>query len=32
MRYTAEEQVRLARDPGRPAAADYIGALFTDFF
>ena len=32
MRYTAEEQVRLARDPGRPGAADYIGALFTDFF
>jgi len=27
-----EERVALARHPGRPGTADYIGALFTDFF
>lgn len=31
-RYTPEEKVKLARDPGRPGTADFIAALFTDFF
>lgn len=31
-RYTPEEKVKLARDPGRPGTADFIEALFTDFF
>jgi len=31
-RYTPEEKVRLARHPERPGTADFIGALFTDFF
>ncbi|MCI8609631.1 MAG: acetyl-CoA carboxylase carboxyltransferase subunit alpha [Firmicutes bacterium] len=26
------ERVKLARNPGRPGAADYIDAIFTDFF
>ena len=30
--YTPEEKVALARHPGRPGTADFIGALFTDFF
>ena len=29
---TAAERVALARQPGRPGTADYITALFTDFF
>ena len=32
MEYTAAERVALARRPGRPGTADYINALFTDFF
>ena len=32
MRYTPEEKVRLARRPERPGTADFIAALFTDFF
>ena len=31
-RYTPEEKVKLARNPGRPGTADFIAALFTDFF
>ena len=31
-RYTPEEKVKIARDPGRPGTADFINALFTDFF
>ncbi len=31
-RYTPEEKVKIARDPGRPGTADFIAALFTDFF
>ena len=31
-RYTPEEKVKLARDPGRPGTADFIDALFTNFF
>ncbi|MCI8422770.1 MAG: acetyl-CoA carboxylase carboxyltransferase subunit alpha [Lawsonibacter sp.] len=31
-RYTPEEKVKLARDPGRPGTADFIEHLFTDFF
>ena len=31
-RYTPEEKVKLARNPGRPGTADFITALFTDFF
>ena len=31
-RYTPEETVKIARDPGRPGTADFIDALFTDFF
>lgn len=31
-RYTPEEKVKLARHPGRPGTADFIAALFTDFF
>ncbi len=31
-RYTPEEKVKLARHPERPGTADFIGALFTDFF
>lgn len=30
--YTPEEKVKIARDPGRPGTADFISALFTDFF
>ena len=30
--YTPEEKVKIARDPGRPGTADFITALFTDFF
>ena len=30
--YTPEEKVKIARDPGRPGTADFIQALFTDFF
>ena len=30
--YTPEEKVKLARNPGRPGTADFIDALFTDFF
>lgn len=30
--HTAQERVALARHPGRPGCADYIAALFTDFF
>jgi len=30
--YTPEEKVKLARHPERPGTADFIGALFTDFF
>ena len=32
MEYTAAARVTLARRPGRPGTADYINALFTDFF
>ena len=31
-RYTPEEKVKIARDPGRPGTSDFIAALFTDFF
>ncbi len=31
-RYTPEEKVKLARHPDRPGTADFIDALFTDFF
>ena len=31
-RYTPEEKVKIARNPGRPGTADFIDALFTDFF
>ena len=31
-RYTPEEKVKLARHPDRPGTADFIQALFTDFF
>lgn len=31
-RYTPEEKVKIARHPERPGTADFIGALFTDFF
>ncbi len=31
-RYTPEEKVKIARDPERPGTADFIDALFTDFF
>ena len=31
-RYTPEEKVKLARHPERPGTADFIDALFTDFF
>ncbi len=31
-RYTPEEKVKLARHPERPGTADFIEALFTDFF
>lgn len=31
-RLTAEQRVALARNPGRPGTADFISALFTDFF
>ncbi len=31
-RYTPEEKVQIARHPGRPGTADFIDALFTDFF
>ena len=30
--YTAAQRVALARHAGRPGTADYIAALFTDFF
>ena len=30
--YTPEEKVKIARNPGRPGTADFIDALFTDFF
>ena len=30
--YTPEEKVKLARNPERPGTADFIQALFTDFF
>ena len=30
--YTPEEKVKIARNPGRPGTADFIQALFTDFF
>ena len=30
--YTPEEKVKLARNPERPGTADFIEALFTDFF
>ena len=30
--YTPEEKVKLARHPERPGTADFIEALFTDFF
>lgn len=30
--YTPEEKVKLARHPERPGTADFIDALFTDFF
>ena len=30
--YTPEEKVALARHPGRPGTADFLRALFTDFF
>ena len=31
-KYTPEEKVKIARNPGRPGTADFIDALFTDFF
>ena len=31
-RYTPEEKVKIARHPERPGTADFIAALFTDFF
>ena len=31
-RYTPAEKVKLARHPERPGTADFIDALFTDFF
>ena len=31
-RYSPEEKVKLARHPERPGTADFIDALFTDFF
>ena len=31
-RYTPEEKVKIARHPERPGTADFIDALFTDFF
>lgn len=31
-KYTPEEKVKIARNPGRPGTADFIEALFTDFF
>ncbi len=31
-RFTPEEKVKLARHPDRPGTADFIDALFTDFF
>ena len=31
-KYTPEEKVKIARNPGRPGTADFIQALFTDFF
>ena len=31
-KYTPEEKVKLARRPDRPGTADFIDALFTDFF
>ena len=31
-RYTPQEKVKLARHPDRPGTADFIEALFTDFF
>lgn len=31
-KYTPEEKVKIARDPARPGTADFINALFTDFF
>ena len=30
--YTAAQKVAIARNAGRPGTADYISALFTDFF
>lgn len=32
MVYTPEEKVKIARHPGRPGTADFIEALFTQFF
>ena len=31
-RFTPEEKVKLARHPDRPGTADFIDAMFTDFF
>ena len=31
-KFTPEEKVKIARDPARPGTADFIEALFTDFF
>lgn len=31
-KYTPEEKVKIARHPGRPGTADFIDALFTEFF
>ena len=31
-KYSPEEKVKIARNPGRPGTADFIDALFTDFF
>ena len=31
-RYSPEEKVKIARHPDRPGTADFIDALFTDFF
>ena len=30
--FSPEEKVKIARNPGRPGTADFIDALFTDFF